>query len=127
MRFMMMVKASKEYEAGLPPNPQLMAGMGKLNAEMAQAGVLLACDGLKPSSHGARIKYSGGKRAVTDGPFAETKELIGGFAILSAKSKAEAIEFANRAVEVHIRAGIPEVEIEIRPLFEPTDFGPPPQ
>lgn len=125
MRFMMIVKASKEYEAGMPPNPQLMAGMGQLNAEMAQAGILLACDGLKPSSHGTRIKYCGGKRAVTDGPFAETKELIGGFAILEAKSKAEAIELANRAVEVHIQAGIPEVEIEVRPLFEPSDFAPP--
>lgn len=123
MRFMMLVKATKEYEAGKPPHPALMAGMGKLNQEMAQAGILLACDGLLPSSQGARIKYAAGECRVTDGPFAETKELIGGYAILLAKSKQEAVALAQRAVDVHIQAGIPEVEIEIRQLFEPQDFG----
>jgi hypothetical protein len=124
MRYIMMIKATKDYEAGMPPNPRLMAGMGKLSMEMAQAGTLLGAEGLQPSSQGVRIQHSNGKRTVTDGPFAETKELIGGYAILQAGSKAEAIELANRAVQVHIDADLPEVEIEIRPLFEPTDFRP---
>ncbi|MCI0625833.1 MAG: YciI family protein [Acidobacteria bacterium] len=124
MRYMMMIKATKDYEAGIPLSPELMAGMGKLTEEMMKAGVLLASDGLQPSSKGTRIKYSSGKRTVIDGPFAETKELIGGYAILQAKSKEEAIELANRVVEVHVKAGIPEFEMEIRPLFDPADFGP---
>jgi hypothetical protein len=123
MRFMMMIKATQDFEAGVPPNRELMAGMGKLTAEMAQAGVLLASGGLQPSSRGARIRYSGGKRAVFDGPFAETKELIGGYAIVQAKSKEEAIELANRVVDVHVTAGVAEVEMEIRPLFDRADFG----
>ena len=127
MRFMMMVKATKEYEQGLPPNPKLLEGMGRLIGEMMQSGVLLACEGLKPSSHGARLAWSGGKRQVTDGPFTETKELIGGYSILQAKSKEEAIQLADRVVEVHVQAGIPHVEIEIRPLFDAGDFAPPHQ
>jgi hypothetical protein len=122
---MMMIKANCEYEAGMPPNPQLMAGMGKLTEEMTKAGVLLASEGLQPSSKGTRIKYSGGKRVVTDGPFAETRELIGGYAILQAKSKEEAIRLADRVLDVHLNAGIAEFEMEIRPLFDPGDFGRP--
>ena len=124
MRYMMMIKATKNSEAGMPPSQELMAGMAKLTEEMMKAGVLLASDGLEPSSKGTRIRYSGGKRTVIDGPFAETKELIGGYAILQAKSKEEAIELADRAIDVHIKAGIPEVELEIRPLFDPPDLGP---
>jgi hypothetical protein len=124
MRYMMLIKATKDYEAGIPPSQELIAGMEKLREEMMKAGVLLASEGLQPSSQGTRIKYSGGKRTVIDGPFAETKELIGGYAILQAKSKEEAIKLANRVVEVHIKAGILEFELEIRPLFNPADFGP---
>ena len=125
MRFMMMIKATKEYEAGMPPNPQLMAGMGKLTEEMTKAGVLLASEGLQPSSKGTRIKLCDGKRIVTDGPFAETRELIGGYGILQANSKEEAIKLADRVVGVHLEAGIKDFEMEIRPLFGPEDFGPP--
>jgi len=121
MRYMMMIKCTQDFEAGLPPNPQLMAGMAKLSEEMVQAGVLLASEGLQPTSQGMRIRYAGGTRIVTDGPFAESKELIGGFAILRAKSKEEALALANRAVDVHIDAGITELEMEIRPLFDPPD------
>lgn len=124
MRYMMMIKATPDYEAGFPPSRELMAGMAGLTAEMMQSGVLLASDGLQPSAQGTRIKLSGGKRTVTDGPFAETKELIGGYAILKAASKSEAIALAHRVVEVHVQAGVPDVEIEIRPLFEPADFDP---
>jgi hypothetical protein len=124
MRYMMLIKATKDYEAGIPPSQELIAGMEKLREEMMKAGVLLASEGLQASSQGTRIKYSGGKRTVIDGPFAETKELIGGYAILQAKSKEEAIKLANRVVEVHIKAGILEFELEIRPLFNPADFGP---
>ena len=124
MRYLMMIKATKDYEAGMPPNPQLMAGMGKLTEEMTKAGALLASEGLQPSSKGTRIRYSGGKRIVTDGPFAETRELVGGYAILQAKSKEEAIQLADRVLDVHVKAGIAEFEMEIRPLFDPADFGP---
>jgi len=124
MRYMMMIKATKDLEAGIPPSPALMAGMAKLTEEMVKAGVVLASDGLQPSSKGTRIKYSAGKRTVIDGPFSEAKELIGGFAIVRAKSREEAIELADRVVEVHIKAGIADFEMEIRPLFDPADFGP---
>ena len=124
MRFMMMIKATQDFEAGVPPNQELMAGMGKLTAEMAQAGVLLASGGLQPSSKGARIRYSGGKRTVFDGPFAETKELIGGYAIVQANSREEAIELANRVLDVHVIARVAEFEIEIRPLFYDEHFSP---
>jgi hypothetical protein len=94
----------------------------RFTADMMQAGVVLASEGLQPSSRGARVKYAGGKRTVIDGPFAETKELIGGYAIVQAKSRDEAIALANRVVDVHIGAGVAEVEMEIRPLFDVTDF-----
>jgi len=121
---MMMIKATKDYETGLPPSPELMAGMAKLTDEGVKAGALLASGGLLPSSAGARIRYSGGKRAVIDGPFVETKELVGGYAILEASSKAEAMELANRVVDVHVNAGVAEFEIEIRPLFHDASFSP---
>ena len=123
MRYMMMIKSTQDSEAGNPPSPQLMAGMGKLTQEMMQSGVLLAADGLQPSSRGTRIRYSGGKRTVTDGPFAEAKELVGGFAILKVASKQEALDMAQRVLDVHIQAGVSEFELEMRPLFDPADFG----
>ncbi len=101
MRFMMMVKADKNFEAGVPPSPELMARMGKFFEEMAQAGVLLAAEGLLPSSKGFRIKSSGGKLTVTDGPFVETKELIAGYALVQAKSMEEAMQLAQRFWEIH--------------------------
>jgi hypothetical protein len=118
MRYLMMIKATPDYEAGLPPHAAVMAGMAQLGQEMAQAGKLLLSEGLQPSSEGARLRCSDGKLTVVDGPFAETKELIGGFAILEAKSKQEAIELAKRAVDVHTKAGV-DVELEVRPLFDP--------
>jgi hypothetical protein len=124
MRFMMMIKATKDYEAGLPPSPELMAGMAKLTEEGVKSGTLLASGGLQPSSQGVRIRYSGGNRAVIDGPFVETKELIGGYAIVSANSKTEAIELANRVLDVHVNARVAEFEIEIRPLFYDEHFSP---
>jgi hypothetical protein len=122
MRYMMMIKATKDSEAGVPPNPELMAGMAKLTEEMVKAGKLLAAGGLKPSSKGMRLSYSGGKRTVIDGPFAETKELIGGYAIFQLQSNAEALALANRAMDVHVSAGVTDVDMEIRPLFEAVDF-----
>lgn len=127
MRYMMIVKANKDFEAGIPPSPGLIAAMGRLTDEMVKAGVLLACQGLQPSSNGTRIRHADAKRTVTDGPFVETKELIGGYAIVEAKSKQEAIEMANRMIDVHIDAGIAEFEMEIRPLFDPANFVPPTQ
>ena len=117
MRYMMMIKATADSEAGRPPNPALMEGMGKLTEKMMKAGVVLLSEGLQPSSQGTRLKYSGGKRTVIDGPFAEAKELIGGFAIIEAKSKEEALALAHHVVEVHVEAGVPEFEMEVRPLF----------
>jgi hypothetical protein len=125
MKFMMMIKATKDYEAGLPPSPELMVGMAKLTEESVKSGAMIASGGLQPSSQGVRIRYSGGKRAVIDGPFVETKELVGGYAIINANSKAEAIELANRVLEVHVNARVPEFEIEIRPLFYDEHFSPP--
>lgn len=122
MRYMMMIKATPDYEAGAAPKAAVMAGMAQLSKEMAEAGVLLLSEGLQPSSEGALLRCKGGELTVVDGPFAETKELIGGFAILRASSKREAIELAKRAVEVHAKAGV-DVELEVRPLFEPPDFG----
>ena len=117
MRFMMIVKASKESEAGLMPEEQLLASMAKYNEELVKAGVMLDGSGLKPSSKGARIKYSGDKRTVIDGPFAETKELVAGFWVIQVKSKDEAIEWAKR---VPFEDG----EVELRPFFELEDFAP---
>ena len=119
MRFMMIVKANKDSEAGVLPSKELIAAMGKFNEEMAKDGVLLAGEGLQASSKGARVKFSGGKRTVTDGPFAETKELIAGFWLIQVKSREEAIEWALRCPEPH-EGG--ESEIEIRQVFEASDF-----
>src|SRR6516225_5200005 len=124
MRFMMIVKASKDSEAGKMPSPELIDVMMKYNDELMKAGVLVDMSGLQPSSKGARIKFSGGKRSVIDGPFAETKELIGGFWIINVKSKEEALEWANRVPAPH--GENEEGEIEIRQMFELEDFEPSP-
>lgn len=121
MKFMMIVKASKDSEAGVMPSEELLSAMGKYNEELMKAGVLLDLSGLQPSSKGARIKFSGGKRTVVDGPFAESKELIAGYWIIQVKSLAEAIEWAKRAPAPH--EGV-DSEIEIRQFFELDDFGP---
>jgi hypothetical protein len=121
MRFMILRKADRETEAGVLPTQELLAAMGKYMEEMGQAGVLLAGEGLHPSSKGARIKFSGGKPTVIDGPFAETRELIGGFCIIQVKSKAEAIDWIKRWPSVD---GHGELELEIRQLLEAEDFGP---
>lgn len=120
MRFMMIVKASKDSEAGKMPSEELLSAMGKYNEGLMKAGVLVDLSGLQPSSKGARIRYSGAKRTVIDGPFAETKELIAGYWIINVKSKQEAIEWAKRAPNPHNEDG----EIEIRQFFELEDFGP---
>ena len=116
MRFMVIVKASKESEAGVLPSKQLLDEMGKFNEELVKAGVMLAGEGLQASSKGARVKFDGSKRIVTDGPFAETKELIAGFWLWKVKSKEEAIEWLKRAP---FRDGT----VEIRQVFEAEDFG----
>jgi hypothetical protein len=124
MRFMMIVKANKDYEAGVPPSPELMAAIGKLTEEGIKSGALLHNGGLLPSSKGARIRVGGGKLTVIDGPFAETKELVGGFAILQAKSREEAIEMGANFMKVHADVLGPsyEGELEVRQMFEPGDF-----
>ena len=119
MRFMLIRKADRNTEAGALPSEALLAAMGKYNEEMVKAGVMLAGDGLKPSAHGARVKFTNGQPSVTDGPFAETKELIAGYSIIQVKSKAEAIEWVKRWPRLD-----GDVEIEIRPMFELEDFGP---
>ena len=119
MRFMIMVKATKDSEAGVMPDEKLLTDMGKFNEELVKAGVMLAGEGLHPSSKGARVRFSGAKRSVIDGPFAETKELVAGFWIWQVKSKEEAIEWVRRCPNPH--AG--ESEIEIRQVFEAEDFG----
>ena len=119
MRFMIIVKASKDSEAGVMPSEKLLADMGKFNEELANAGVLLAGEGLHASAKGARVKFSGSKRTVIDGPFAETKELIAGFWIWQVKSKQEAIEWVKRCPNPHKE----DSEIEIRQIFEAEDFG----
>ena len=119
MRFMVMVKADKSSEAGVMPSEQLLADMGKYNEELVKAGVLLAGEGLHPSSKGARIRFSGSKRTVVDGPFPETEDLVAGFWLLQVKSKEEAIEWVKRCPNP-----MPgESEIEIRQVFEAEDFG----
>ena len=119
MRFMIIVKATKDSEAGVMPSEELLTAMGKYNEELAKAGIMLAGDGLQPSSKGARVRFSGPKRTVVDGPFAETKELIAGFWIWKVKSKEEAIEWVKRCPNP-----MPgDSEIEIRQLFEAEDFG----
>ena len=126
MRFMVIVKANKESEAGVLPDEKILAEMGKFNDELAKAGILLAAEGLQASSKGARVRFTGGKggettskRTVIDGPFAETKELVAGYWILQTKSLAEAVEWIKRCPNPHNQ----ESEIEIRQLFELEDFG----
>jgi hypothetical protein len=121
MRFMMIVKASKDSEAGVMPSEELIAAMTKYNEELVKAGVLLDGTGLHPSSNGVRIKFSKGKVTVIDGPFAETKELIAGYWLIQVKSKQEAIEWAKR---VPFEADGKPGEIELRQLFELEDFEP---
>ena len=119
MRFMVIVKASKESEAGIMPSQELLTAMGKYNQQLAEAGVLIAGEGLQASSKGARVRFSGNLRTVIDGPFPETKELIAGFWIFQVKSKQEAIEWVKRCPNP-----MPgESEIEIRQIFEAEDFG----
>jgi hypothetical protein len=119
MRFMVIVKATKDSEAGKMPSQELLGAMGKFNEELVKAGVMLAGEGLQASAKGARVKFSGNKRTVVDGPFAETKELIAGFWIWQCKSLEEAIEWVKRAPNPHEG----ESEIEIRQIFENEDFG----
>ena len=116
MRFMVLVKADKNSEAGAIPDTKLLADMGKFNEELTKAGVMLAGEGLQPSSKGARVRFSGGKKTVIDGPFAETKELVAGFWLWQVKSKEEAIEWLKRAP-------FEGTEVEIRQVFEAEDFG----
>ncbi|MEK6336204.1 MAG: YciI family protein [Acidobacteriota bacterium] len=116
MRFMVLVKANKDSEAGVMPTEQLLTDMGKFNEELVNAGVMLAGEGLHPSSKGARVKFSGGKTSVIDGPFAETKELIAGYWLWHVKSKDEAMEWLKRAP-------FEDTEVEIRQVFEAEDFG----
>lgn len=119
MRFMILVKATKDSEAGVMPSEQLLSEMGKFNEELAKAGILLAGEGLHPSSKGARVRFSGAKRTIIDGPFAETKELVAGFWLWQVKSKQEAIEWVKRCPNP-----MPgESEIEVRQVFEAEDFG----
>jgi hypothetical protein len=120
MKFMVMVKASADSEAGVLPSPQLLAEMGKFNEELVKAGVLLAGEGLHPSSKGVRVRFSGKDRTLTDGPFAETKELVAGFWIWRVGSMDEAIAWVKRCPNPMGD----EAEIEIRPIFEPDDFAP---
>ena len=117
MRFMVIVKADKNSEAGVMPSEQLLADMGKFNEELVKAGVMLAGDGLHPTSKGKRVRFSGQQRTVVDGPFAETKELIAGYWMWQVKSIEEAVEWLKRAP---FDGG---TEIEIRPVFEAADFG----
>lgn len=120
MRFMILIKATKDSEAGVMPSEQLLTEMGKFNEELVKAGVMLAGDGLHPSAKGARVRFSGDKRTVIDGPFAETKELIAGFWIWKVNSLEEAIEWVKRCPNPMYE----ESEIEIRQVFELEDFGP---
>ena len=121
MRFMVIVKATKSSEAGALPSEELLAEMGKYNEELTKAGVMLAGEGLRPSSKGARIRFAGEKRTVIDGPFAETKELVAGFWLWKCASLQEAIEWAKRCPNPMPGE---EAEIEIRRVFEADDFGP---
>jgi len=122
MRFMIIVKASKDSEAGVMPEEKLFAAMASYHEELAKAGVLLEASGLQPTSKGWRIKYSGGKRAVMDGPFAETKELIAGYTLIQVKSREEALEWTRRFPNPQGEEA--DCEIEVRQLFELEDFGP---
>lgn len=120
MRVMVIVKATKESEsAGALPDPEMLTQMGKFNEELVKAGIMLAGDGLHPSSKGRRVRFSGSKRTVIDGPFAETKELVAGFWIWQVRSMDEAVEWLKRCPNPHRE----ETEVEIRPVFETADFG----
>jgi hypothetical protein len=116
MRVMVIVKANEESEAGKLPDEKLLTEMSKFNEELVKAGVLLGMDGLRPSSKGKRVRFSGGKKTVVDGPFAETKELIAGYWVWQVRSIEEAVEWLKRAP-------FEETEVEIRPVFEPAEFG----
>jgi hypothetical protein len=120
MRVMVIVKATKHSEAGVMPSEKLLAEMGKFNEELVKAGVMLAGDGLHPSSRGKRVRFSGGQKSVVDGPFAETKELVAGYWIWQVKSMDEALEWVRRCPDPMPGE---ESEIEIRPVFEAEDFG----
>lgn len=118
MRFMAMIKATKDYEAGRPPKPELMAAMGKLSADERKTGRFEMGGGLLPSAQGHKLTMTAGKISVTDGPFTETKEVIGGFAILNYASHEEAIEGARRVLKIHADCGIADLEIEVRPMWD---------
>jgi hypothetical protein len=120
MRFMVMVKATKDSEAGVMPDTKLLEDMGKFNEQLVKAGVMLAGEGLHPSSKGVRVRFNGDSRTVIDGPFAETKELVAGFWLWQVKSREEAIEWVKRCPNPHAGEGV----IEIRQVFEAADFGP---
>ena len=120
MRVMVIVKATKNSEAGVMPSEKLFADMGKFNEELVKAGIMLAGDGLKPSSKGKRVRFSAGKKTVIDGPFSETKELVAGYWIWQVKSIEEAVEWVRRCPDPMPGE---ELEIEIRPFFEAEDFG----
>ena len=122
MRFIILVKATKDSEAGVMPGEPLMAAMAAFHEEMAKAGILLDANGLKPSANGFRIRYSGDKRVVTDGPFTETKELVAGYTVIQVKSREEALSWAKRFPNPAVDGK--ECEIEVRPLFELEDFSP---
>src|ERR1700758_5655032 len=119
MRVMVIVKATKDSEAGVLPSKELLTAMGKYNEELVKAGIMLAGDGLKPSSKGKRVRFSGAKRTVIDGPFTETKELIAGYWIWQVRSMEEAVEWLKRCPNPHNE----ETEVEIRQVFEAADFG----
>jgi len=119
MKFMVIVKASKASEGGEMPSEQLLAAMGKYNEDLAKAGIMLAGEGLHPSSRGVRVRFSGSKRTVIDGPFAETKELIAGFWLWQVRSREEAVEWLKRCPNPHDE----DTEVEMRQVFEASDFG----
>ena len=122
MRVMVIIKANKESEAGIMPSEKLLTEMGKFNEELVNAGIMLDGEGLHPSSKAKRVKFSGGKRLVTDGPFAETRELIAGYWIWKVNSMDEAVEWVNR-IPFDPETSPDDAEIEIRPIFEASDFG----
>ena len=123
MKFMMIAKGDADYEAGKPPSPKLMQEIGRLGEEAVKAGKLVFQAGLQPTRAGWRMGLKRGKSYVVDGPFAETKEVIGGFAIFECESREEAMKFAQLFVEAHARAGVGDMSMEVRPLFGPGDMG----
>lgn len=122
MRVMVMVKATKESEAGVMPDERLLTEMGRFNDQLVKAGVMLAGEGLHPTSKGKRVRFSGAKRTVIDGPFAETKELVAGYTLIQTRTRDEALEWSRRFPHPGLDGGV--AEIEVRPLFELDDFGP---